>query len=495
LIRFIVNGNHAFNIVEEPDFKQLIAGLSPEIQLPSHQTIQREISSEFEENKSKLKSQLSKIDNKIAITTDVWTSMSERPYTSITAHYVNTNKNLSHILLDFRYIPHPHSGEQIKKILIEVFQEFEIQDRIIAITSDNARNNISAIKLLNDYFEKEIVQRVIHFPCFAHVLNIAINEGIKQISGIISNLRIIAAKLKSSSKQTQKFEETSKVLEQPYVKLKRDIHIRWNSTFDMIERALKMRKVIDIMCIKDDDFKAIAIKDNEWEILSQICEFLRPFYESTKLLSGQKYSSICFVIPLLDHLLNHLDSVIDNESLKNCSQLIKIKLKDYELRLKNNCSYFAVIFDPRLNFLYLRNLLNKNDYENVEKEFKKEFDKYVTKYSQTTKSTDFTKASSSLLDSIYKKRKLNGNEEIVNYSQIPQENTEIDPIEWWKSHESLFPCLSKFAYDFLCITATSVPSEQVFSKAGIIITKRRNRLSDNSIRSIMCLNSFYNNLD
>ncbi len=98
--------------------------------------------------------------------------------------------------------------------------------------------------------------------------------------------------------------------------------------------------------------------------------------------------------------------------------------------------------------MYLRNLLNKNDYENVEKEFKKEFDKYVTKYSQTTKSTDFTKASSSLLDSIYKKRKLNGNEEIVNYSQIPQENTEIDPIKWWKSHESLFPCLSKFAYDF-----------------------------------------------
>jgi hypothetical protein len=62
-----------------------------------------------------------------------------------------------------------------------------------------------------------------------------------------------------------------------------------------------------------------------------------------------------------------------------------------------------------------------------------------------------TKASSSLLDSIYKKRKLNGNEEIDKYIQIPQENTEIDPIEWWKTHESSFPCLSKFAFDILCI--------------------------------------------
>ncbi len=106
-----------------------------------------------------------------------------------------------------------------------------------------------------------------------------------------------------------------------------------------------------------------------------MCEFLKPFYELTKLLSGQKYSSICFVIPLLYHLLSHIDSVTENESLMNCSQLIKNKLKDYEIRLKNNCSYFAVILDPRLNFQHLRNLLDKNDYENVEKEFKKEFEK------------------------------------------------------------------------------------------------------------------------
>jgi nucleoside diphosphate kinase len=154
LIRFIVNGNHAFNIVEEPDFKQLIAGLSSEIQIPSHQTIQREINSDFEENKLKLKSKISEINNKIALTTDIWTSMSERPYISITAHYVNANKSLSHILLDFRYIHFPHSGEQIMNILIEVFKEFEVQKRVIAITSDNSTNNISAIKQLNVFLEK-----------------------------------------------------------------------------------------------------------------------------------------------------------------------------------------------------------------------------------------------------------------------------------------------------------------------------------------------------
>jgi hypothetical protein len=64
----------------------------------------------------------------------------------------------------------------------------------------------------------------------------------------------------------------------------------------------------------------------------------------------------------------------------NCPQLIKKnKLKDYEICLKNNCSYFAVllIIDPRLNFKHLRKLLDKNDNENVEKQFKKQFEKNV----------------------------------------------------------------------------------------------------------------------
>ncbi len=47
------------------------------------------------------------------------------------------------------------------------------------------------------------------------------------------------------------------------------------------------------------------------------------------------------------------------------------------------------------------------------------------------------------------------------------------------------------AFDVLCVPATSVPSEQIFSKARDIITKRRNKLSDNSIKSVMCLNSMY----
>jgi hypothetical protein len=118
----------------------------------------------------------------------------------------------------------PHSGEKIKNSIIDVLKDYGIEDRIIAITTDNATNNIKGIELLNEYFEKEFNSNICHFPCFGHVLNLSINNGIKQISKILNNLRIIASKLKNSPKQQQTFDEIAKLFGENNVKLKRDIY-------------------------------------------------------------------------------------------------------------------------------------------------------------------------------------------------------------------------------------------------------------------------------
>ena len=56
-----------------------------------------------------------------------------------------------------------------------------------------------------------------------------------------------------------------------------------------------------------------------------------------------------------------------------------------------------------------------------------------------------------------------------------------DPLNWWKNHVFDLPALSKIARMFLCIPATSAPSERVFSVAGLTITKLRASLdSDNA---------------
>jgi hypothetical protein len=263
----------------------------------------------------------------------------------------------------------------------------------------------------------------------------------------------------------------------------------------MVEKAIKMKRIIQIMCINDEEFNLYSISEEEWKNLETISVFLKPFYEATTILFGQKYSSINFVLPLLKALKDHSKLVLNELLLKKCSEMILIKLEKYETRLKNDLSLFAAILDPPLNFAYLKFILKSEEYESITKKFNEKFSDYYKKHSTTTKTTTIDTAGPSILQSIYKKQRFNNTEEVENYSKISQEDSGINPIEWWKMHECIYPCLSKFAFDVLCIPATSVPSEQVFSKAGVIITQRRNRLSDTSIRSLMCLNSMFKYLD
>lgn len=96
------------------------------------------------------------------------------------------------------------------------------------------------------------------------------------------------------------------------------------------------------------------------------------------------------------------------------------------------------------------------------------------------------------INSLYENNSDNNDwhKEIDEYLNSKRANKDEDILEWWSKHTHLFPCLSKMARDFLCISATSAPSERLFSIAGLIITKRRNRLCEELARSLICLNSW-----
>ncbi|CAG8490287.1 1360_t:CDS:2, partial [Gigaspora rosea] len=56
-------------------------------------------------------------------------------------------------------------------------------------------------------------------------------------------------------------------------------------------------------------------------------------------------------------------------------------------------------------------------------------------------------------------------DEFNQYLNEPVLSMNIDPLDWWKLNCTCFSNLSQMAKDYLAIQSTSVPSEQVFSKA------------------------------
>lgn len=74
-----------------------------------------------------------------------------------------------------------------------------------------------------------------------------------------------------------------------------------------------------------------------------------------------------------------------------------------------------------------------------------------------------------------------------SYKNAVQIASSENPLEWWSKNESNFPRTGKLAKSYLAIPATSVPSEQSFSKAGYITEKRRSRLSSKHVKEILFL--------
>jgi hypothetical protein len=492
LSEFIIKGNHAFNFVEVPAFIRMIKSLSPKEAIPSRYTIQRDVIQLFIDNKKKLIEIIKKIDSNVAITTDIWTSLANDPFIAVTAHFFLSEK-LRHVLLEFAIISHQHNAEQIKYMVQCVLEEYCIINNVISLTTDNAKNNISGINQFKDFLKYElfIEKEIFHLPCFGHVLNLCVQEGIQAINSTLNTLRNSSLSVKSSSKQVQVLHETSIALKQNYTKLKRDTNVRWNSTYIMIERALKMKRALRTLSNEEESnvFTKNKITDNEWEILSLISEFLKPFYEATLMVSQQSYPSLCVVIPLFDILIKHLRKEKNSSKtvLKDCASMIEEKFLKYENKLKNKLSLFAVILVPRLNIQYFKDSLTSTKFQELKTSFIDYSKQYYSNSSAQIK--EISNENSSLLHSIYKKRKLTEFEEIERYFEMPQQDSKVDLINWWTTHKCSFPNLYKMANDILNIPATSVPSEQIFSKSGDVITKKRNRLSKDSIQAIMCADS------
>ena len=66
-------------------------------------------------------------------------------------------------------------------------------------------------------------------------------------------------------------------------------------------------------------------------------------------------------------------------------------------------------------------------------------------------------------------------EEILRYRERNLLPLNGNPLEWWRAQVDL-PLLSDIAKRYLCVPATSVASERVFSTAGDIVSSQRSVL-------------------
>jgi hypothetical protein len=142
--------------------------------------IRKECLKVFEAERHSLMKVLNGVD-KIAFTTDLWTSNQTLSYMCLVAHF-------SFLELDPR-----HSGHVISQAVFECVATWKIEDKIISITLDNAANNDVAIRNLKAMFAARssycFVPIYFHVRCCAHIINLVVTNGTATISHLTTNMR------------------------------------------------------------------------------------------------------------------------------------------------------------------------------------------------------------------------------------------------------------------------------------------------------------------
>ena len=169
----------------------------PRYKVPDRHQIKIMVIQEFDKRRSNIGYDLRKIPGKIAFTTDMWTStLNSESYLGLTIHYIDQDWNFQRFLLDIIPFQTRHTGINIANTIINVFNEFNLTNKTLALTTDNESAMVVCGRKLAEEFEQALNNFSFkHYRCSAHILNLAAKHGMEIIDKEILNIRKLMIKI------------------------------------------------------------------------------------------------------------------------------------------------------------------------------------------------------------------------------------------------------------------------------------------------------------
>src|SRR3954468_13772351 len=153
----------------------------------------------------------------------------------LTAHWIDSEWNLKHVIIAFQRFSHPHTSVQIQEITLKIFQEFSIATKASTITIDNGANQVAGMKLLSTRLSNDLQIDFNIIRCGAHTIALVVNAGLKKLQPTIDKVRAFVIEIRRSPKKEEELLALAEKLQVKYKKLIRDVKTRWNSTYYMLD--------------------------------------------------------------------------------------------------------------------------------------------------------------------------------------------------------------------------------------------------------------------
>ncbi len=175
LLSTIVAGNLSFQIVENPEFHALVHLLRPSIEVPGRKRMRELLQARYESVAASMFADLGPT-TKVSIALDCWSSPNRLSFLAITAYYFSNDWKYNEVLIGFEHVSGPHTGRNLAQIVERVLVQYSLLDRLFAVTTDNASNNNTLRRTLEQIFQSHNIvwnADTTRVNCLAHVLNLS----------------------------------------------------------------------------------------------------------------------------------------------------------------------------------------------------------------------------------------------------------------------------------------------------------------------------------
>lgn len=149
-----------FNLVEGRGFAAFVHELEPRFKIPCRKTLTSNVMKLYDTTKSGIRAMLQ--GEKIALTTDGWTSLATESYVTVTAHFINKEWEMKSIVLDTSELQTAHSAQNVSTCIESILREFNLE-----------RESTNYVNAVERYLE------ITDIPCMAHTINLAPRKGLE----------------------------------------------------------------------------------------------------------------------------------------------------------------------------------------------------------------------------------------------------------------------------------------------------------------------------
>lgn len=206
---------------------------------------------------------------------------------------------------------------------------------VLSVTMDNASLNYIGIQYLKRWLLSQnglvLNGEYLHTRCCAHVLNLIVKDGMSLINVYILRIRGAVKYVRRSSSRFHRFKKCIdlELNYKDYAGL--DSKTRWNSTYTMLNVALKHEKTFTEFEFKYQKYVNEVNKEKDvptpkdWEHVALILPFLKLFHEAT--VSGSSYLTSNLYMFEVFGVKMKIVEMSNNEDEKAKSMVKKMKAK------------------------------------------------------------------------------------------------------------------------------------------------------------------------